>query len=334
MKHSRWIIAALAALWLLANPIVVRPACADGPLTADGYWQLIDQARSTVYQARLLPSSQQATRATMLGQLADQLESITSVRLPDGQTAPVDNSALVAALRSDNPDLTQIEADLSTLAQAHDHWPHSQTHPDAFDKLAGVLARPEFQPAAQPPPSPFQKWLDAFNEWLNRLLSRLLGDGVAVPGMDWIILVIGGLVLIAVAFFFWRNVRAYLVREAEFAQDVAENGLSASAAVQHARRLAAGSDYRQAMRYLYLAALLTLDERGVLRYDKALTNREVLRRAAQSDNPELAGDMSPVVDTFDRVWYGYAPVDDETYQTYTEQVKQVTEAKSKVKRDA
>lgn len=327
MKHLRWAIAAWAALWLLAGPIIVGPTYADEPPTVEGYWQVINQAQSTVRQARFLPSSQQATRTKLLAPLADQLESITSVRLPDGQIAPVDNAALVAALRSDNPDLEQIEADLAALSEAHNNWPHPQTDPDAFDKLAGVLARPEFQPAAQPPPSPIQKWLDEFSRWLNRLLDRLLGDSVTVPGMDWIILIMGGLALMAVAFFFWRNVRAYLVHEAALAQDAAENGLSASAAVQQARLLAAGSDYRQAMRYLYLAALLTLDERGVLRYDKALTNREVLRRAAQSDQPELAQAMSPVVDTFDQVWYGYSPVDDETYQAYTEQVKQVVEGK-------
>lgn len=59
------------------------------------------------------------------------------------------------------------------------------------------------------------------------------------------------------------------------------------------------------MRYLYLAALLRLDERGQLRYNRALTNREYLDRV--QDNPHLQAALPPIVETFDRVWYGYAP---------------------------
>ena len=52
----------------------------------------------------------------------------------------------------------------------------------------------------------------------------------------------------------------------------------------------------------------------MLRYDRALTNREVLRRVAH--DPTLAAVLQDVVDVFDRVWYGYQPLDEVTYQRY------------------
>jgi hypothetical protein len=79
------------------------------------------------------------------------------------------------------------------------------------------------------------------------------------------------------------------------------------------------------VRYLYLSSLLILDEHGVLRYDRSRTNREYLRSV--SSKPELAKPLSDVIDVFDRVWYGYDSVDDETYQSYVKHVDELREKK-------
>jgi hypothetical protein len=89
-------------------------------------------------------------------------------------------------------------------------------------------------------------------------------------------------------------------------------------AVQRAQEASALQDYRQALRLLYLASLLKLDEIGALRYDHALTNREYVRRVAL--RPALADALRPVVETFDDVWYGYRPLTSEGYATFAAQV--------------
>lgn len=321
------IILALIAVWLIATqPAGAAPLSQTEPPTVQEYWQQVYAALKLVWRAQDAPPS---ARAALCERAAGILENITLVRLPDGQTMSVDNQAWAAALRAENPNLDQVEARLQALIDAHHTWPQPQPDATAFDKLALVLARSEFQPAPEPPPSPLAEWLRAFNRWLDRLLARLMAaEQTGALGIDWMVLIVGGLALAGVAFFFWRNVRAHVVREAALAQDAANsNGLSASNAARQARLLAATANYREAIRFMYLAALLTLDERGVLRYDKALTNREVLRRAAQSGEADLAQAMSPVVETFDRVWYGYAPVDDETYHSYAQHIQQITDAK-------
>jgi hypothetical protein len=61
-----------------------------------------------------------------------------------------------------------------------------------------------------------------------------------------------------------------------------------------------------------------LDEQGLLRYDRSRTNREYLRSI--SSKPELANPLRDVIDVFDRVWYGFESVDEETYQSYVKHV--------------
>lgn len=73
-------------------------------------------------------------------------------------------------------------------------------------------------------------------------------------------------------------------------------------ATQHAEE----GDMRLAMRKLYLAALAILDLRGVLRFDPALTNREIAR--AVRPRPDLEGALMPVIDVYDPVWYGHKSV--------------------------
>jgi hypothetical protein len=78
---------------------------------------------------------------------------------------------------------------------------------------------------------------------------------------------------------------------------------------------AAAGDFRRAIRYRYLATMLALDEAGHLRFDRALTNREHLRRAPVA----LRDPLRPLVLTFDRTWYGGLPAGADDYRAYTAQ---------------
>jgi hypothetical protein len=119
----------------------------------------------------------------------------------------------------------------------------------------------------------------------------------------------------------WRTVAPHT--EVPVASDQAGERLSARGALAQAGTLAAGGDYRAAIRYLYLSTLLLLDERRLLRYDRSLTNREVLGQVAGDE--ALVERLRPVVEEFDRVWYGFAPVDEAEYEDYQRQIEQVRE---------
>jgi hypothetical protein len=84
--------------------------------------------------------------------------------------------------------------------------------------------------------------------------------------------------------------------------------------IEEATRRAEAGDMRAAMRHLYLAALAVLDQRGALRFDPALTNREIAR--AVRSRPELEGALMPVIDLYDPVWYGHKTISPEQFEGF------------------
>ena len=133
-----------------------------------------------------------------------------------------------------------------------------------------------------------------------------------------------GLAVVGLAGFLWywlREVRHQFSSDSDLA-DVDDNGdmISADVAFNQAQSLADNNDYRQAVRFLYLSTLLSLDEQGLLRYDRSKTNREYLRSVRGS---KLAPTLQSVIDVFDRVWYGFQPIDAATYDRYAVAVRQL-----------
>lgn len=97
--------------------------------------------------------------------------------------------------------------------------------------------------------------------------------------------------------------------------------ISATEAKVQAETFAQGGNFREAVRRLYLAALLTLDERSLLHYDRSNTNREVL--ATLRNNPTLYNQLQPVVEIFDDVWYGIHEPDRAVFDRYKAAVEQL-----------
>lgn len=260
-----------------------------------------------------------AQRGDRLGleQVAPDLVQIDTVRLPDGTTLPVNNSWLVEALASAEPDLVTIEARLGALVDMLAQ-PDATTSDDAQQHLQTMLNRPPFVDAETQ-----EGLIGRFFNWILRILGRLLSPINVSPQAGsvvvWLFAILGAGLLLGVLLYLLLGMRVSLAHEARMDEDAdPDANLTASEAVQQATTLARGGDYRSAVRYLYLSSLLWLDERGLLRYDRMLTNREYLDRLAH--NHELRDRMAPIVDTFDRVWYGHTPLDAEGFASYQQQV--------------
>ena len=65
-------------------------------------------------------------------------------------------------------------------------------------------------------------------------------------------------------------------------------------------------------------AIHILAERGLIRFERSLTNREVLARVDAS--APARAHLSPVVETFDRVWYGEREPDEATFHVYSQEI--------------
>jgi hypothetical protein len=272
------------------------------------------------YEGWLREALTAAQRNDRLGleQVAAHLTATSAIQTADGTQIPVDNAWLTTALETDEPDFDQITARLGALIDALAQ-PPPNTPADAQQRLNDLLNRPPFVSRD----TNEGNLLTAFLDWVIDILDQLFSPMSAPSGtgtvLRWLIIAACIVVLGGVLLYLLLHMRQATTRQASATDpDDPEAHLTATTALQQASTLAQGGDYRTAVRYLYLSSLLWLDERNLLRYDRALTNREYLARL--SHRPDLRARLQPIVETFDQVWYGHATLDAERFRAYQQQV--------------
>ena len=291
------------------------------PVTFEEYWQLVRNTRDAILE---MESKSESAVRQELNALAVQWDQVVAVELPGHTVIQIDSAYLSGELRADPPGLDRLANLLDTLLRAHAEYPQNVFTPEAVIPLQDILARPEFQwEESQPIVMP--DWLDRIFTWLEQLTNRVV-NAVLPYGR---IPLIGTAVLLFLLslFFISRGLSRSLVRDAQLEAEGSESDdlLTSKGAFKRAESLSMQGDYRNAIRYLYLSSLLVLDEQGVMRYDRSRTNREYLRSVAS--RPELANPLRDVIEVFDRVWYGYEAVDENTYKSYVEHVEELREKK-------
>jgi hypothetical protein len=291
------------------------------PIPFDEYWELVRDTRQSILQ---IESKPEATIRRELDALAAQWDQVTAVALSDGNEIQIDSAFLAAQLRLDPPDLKRLENLLDALLRAHEEYPQKVFTLEDITPLKEILARPEFQ-WQQQQPLQLPNWLERFFAWIERFRNRTLNTAYQYGRTPLIIA--ATLLFILSLYFISRGLSRSLVKEAELESEASESDemLTSKGALKRAETLSTQGDYRNAIRYLYLSSLLVLDEQGLMRYDRSRTNREYLRSV--SSKPELAKPLRDVIDVFDRVWYGFETVDEQTYQSYVRRVDELREKK-------
>jgi len=276
------------------------------------------------YRARLvvaLDSISQGHRA------ADALSLPPSVLLTSGETVvpaplfPPESEGPVASAR------------LSTAIQ--------QIDLSANDNSAARLAQLE-RVAARLDLLQLSLW-ERFTRWLWQWLDRLRPDTSPVAGgalgnavtnlVGWAVIGVGGLLLLLLLSYWLRRLLSGLLSGRGPDDPLAVAGglpVSAAQARQQATEQADSGNYREAVRRLYLAALLHLAERELFRFDRSLTNREVLGRVDAS--APARAHLEPVVETFDRVWYGEQEPDEMAFHSYSREIDALLNARVEVHR--
>ena len=146
----------------------------------------------------------------------------------------------------------------------------------------------------------------------------LIGIGTAD-----VLLWLGCLILIGLTLFFIQQIRRNLVAEVgnKVTESEGDNVTTAQAALTQSEIAVTSHNFRDALRFLYLSAILHLQERGILTYDKSLTNLEYLHTLQA--HSELQEALRPVIQVFDDVWYGYKPCNADTIANYRELLQKV-----------
>jgi uncharacterized protein DUF4129 len=285
-------------------------AYADDPLTLSEYKRVVERALTLVTQAASQPAGR--ARRSFLTQAAEALGAVHVVQLDGGERITITNARLVDDLGSPTADTTNLRSRLQALRDALDGTLGAFSADDQA-KLRDLLNRP-----------PFTQEIDPLTHFINELLARLFGEAANGVYESRYLIVALGLVLIALVLtYFFVNLRRTTVGESvlKTATLDGEAHLTSNAARDSAQRLASAGDYRSAVRQLYLSTLLWLDEHGRLRYDRSLTNREYLRAVANL--PNMRDALKPIVETFDRIWYGFVPITASEFEAYQREVETI-----------
>jgi hypothetical protein len=300
----------LAAILFISS---VNTALAQAPVTLNEYRDRVDRALQLVERATA--QAELAAREPLLAQAADLLQ-VREVQLDNGTRVSVDNTDLAQMVRGATSRPQDAQARLQALRALLMQLPNGTRNADRA-KLDEILSKPPFQNSQEP------DWLLQLERQIRDFLEHLFSSTAnGILDLRDVITLAAVALLLAVLLFLFFNLRRNVVPEASVASgNAGEGNLTSRAALDRAQELAGAGDYRAAVRQLYLATLLVLDERGRLRYDHALTNREYLRVAA--DEPALAGALQPVVDAFDRIWYGFESVTPQEFESYRERVDTV-----------
>ena len=305
----------------LGQPSDLRQEAA--PIPVEEYWERVRETRQSILQLEGKPPE---TIRQQLNELATQWEEVIAVELADGSVVQTDPTYLITQLRSDLADPKRLGNLLDVLLNAHQKYPQNVFTIQDIDPLREILARPEFQWDGQVLQLP--NWLADLYASLMNLIDRILFGtaNLVYQGRD-LFKIAAVLLFLFALFFISRGLSRSLAQEAELAAEEGESDetLTSKGALKRAETLSHQGDYRNAVRYLYLSSLLVLDEQGLLRYDRSRTNREYLRSV--SSKPALAKPLHDVIDVFDRVWYGFENVDEQTYQSYVKHVDELREKK-------
>lgn len=285
------------------------------------YWQQIDDLQALVTSLKSEPLEVQQTQ---LAVAAAQLGLIATISLPDGREIPVSHTFLLNELSRDPPDLERLQNLLTAWQTAHVTWPDVQF--DDLDEavLQTILSQPEFQYETAEP-TRLQRWLEdlqlRFWQWLSELFPSFTAGGNLGSIANTLVTSLGIIILIIVLLYAMRQLLGDFAADTALSPDdqLGDETLTADTALQRAQQFSGEGDYRTAVRYLYLSALLLLEERGLLRYNRSLTNREYLRSLMHQ--PELAAILRDVIEVFDRVWYGFHALEPAEYEWYAERVE-------------
>ncbi len=321
-------LALLAAVLLLLSVGAALGQGTTETLTLDEYAARLAAAEAAIRGAA--PAS--AARAVQ--HAAEDLGWIRSVTLPNGGSVPI--TPLFGQHETPDTALRRLAAVREQLRLAQEDR--------AAERLAGldrVLASDALNPER------------GLIGWIRRLLRRDLSSdadpfaGVEIGrGVQIVLTVVGGLVAIVVLGLILQAVLGNFVAQADLRarQAGAGEALTADVARRRAADLARAGSYRDAVRQLYLSTLLSLEDRGLLRADRSLTNREVLAQlgaavsrpqgsGAQPEGvPALQATLRPVIDVFESVWYGLREPDADSFTAYSRSVDEAVGAIGSVER--
>jgi len=185
--------------------------------------------------------------------------------------------------------------------------------------LAGILARPEFEPAGRNWWAEF--WLRLLGkvvQWFSRTFAPFFGELYAArPIVYWTVVAVVWVVLVGLLYHIYWTLRSALGTGSRRPKAASETVLppplgGPEELLRQADQAAATGDFPLAFRWLYLALIRHLDRSSVVRFDRSSTDSEYLRQLRPP--PDVRRYLEPLTRAVEPVWYGYQSANADDYR--------------------
>ena len=104
--------------------------------------------------------------------------------------------------------------------------------------------------------------------------------------------------------------------------DIANKRFTLSDLLRLTREYAEKNQLRDAIRYHYIAVLVVLDDKRIIRVDKSKTNAQLTQELTLAA-PALSDSFISVVDVFQQSWFGKRQVDEAKYRDFTAEAEEI-----------
>ena len=274
------------ALWL-AQPLVAH---ADTVSPRD-YRQRLTDARALVVQARALTG---AARDAAVTRARSVLTVTTAIALPAGELT-INDSALAERIVSSDAALDAavalFDAQLALVSRA--------VSPSIDAARSDAALRDVLRAVENAQASP--SFIDAIVRAFQRFLAGLEGPRVDF-GLVWPLLgILGAAIIFFVVATLGRGLGERVRTEVALRESAGADRADPARHLRAADEALAAGRPRDAIHALYLFALTSLVAREAIRFDPALTDRELLVRAAAIPHADALRDL---VALYERSWFG------------------------------
>jgi len=340
MLHSSSIRRNVAYLVVVCAFLFLCPLTACAIPIAE-YQQKLNDAMDTLYT--LANRDEDETNEEFQTRLTEAIEAVR-VALPqqmtveaDGDVCNVDNSSLhktfdeLPQLAVDDQ-LKRVGEVLETLRALESRigdrisaTESPETKDQAKGRLETILARPEYAVGASGP-NALTRALQRFFRWFQNLFPKRRS---VEPGRVDIISLIAQIFVIGLAVAVLVYVAIILLRRVGRTRkkkepkkrgprivlgERLEPEATSTDLLSQAELLARNGDLRAAIRKAYVALLVELGDRKIIRLAQHKTNRDYLNSVR--DVPPLHATMRGLTESFERHWYGFDDVTTDDWQKF------------------
>lgn len=288
-------------------------------LTPDGYVRLLDSTKSAL--TRVLDAEKAHPGAGIKSM--PKVPSDVKVLTKNGETLDIDFSWASQEMSGIKYDISKNRTKrISNLIARFESLKSvdvpSNTDPGSVARsktiLKDILSRNEYKP------SWFDKMRQKIMEFIFGLLGKLHVGKSTGEAIGWTIFVLAVVALVGILVFLVMRAIEYFGNrdrdpDAPYKKVMPKEQIirSPEALFRESERLAAGGDYREAFRYLYLSSIMLLDHSKLVKYTEGVTNWEYLNTLRRQPKPELTSSFRDLTMMFDKLIYGKRDVSKEDF---------------------